>query len=225
MRNVRYFIVFCITLISLVAFAEYFSVKEVQIEGPASIKGVEKLDGTFLPFLNEESVQKQIAHDNPSLADIRVYTYYPDMIYISSRIQRPLLAVKLVDGFALVGETGSVLSKNKEEETHLPVVNYYQGLFYNQFRIGEVVSQDEIVHSAQFLYGSKREGIVVRKIDITHENMIVLRTDSLEILITSTRDADKQLSTFVYTMRQLKRQGLEVKSIDVRFEKPIVKFL
>ena len=82
---------------------------------------------------------------------------------------------------------------------------------------------DEIVSAAQFSDRLLDLGIVVSSIDITNENMIVLLTEDLEILISSNKDIVQQYRDFEYTYRQLKIKGQEHTGIDVRFEKPIIK--
>lgn len=226
MKASLYILIFACTLAILIGISHVFSVKEIHVEGATDIKGLERVSGRFIPSIQADKIVNQILQDNPSLTSVKVYVYYPHTLYVSARKVRPVLAIKLADGYALISEEGKVLSKYKsEDEPNVPVVTYYHPLFYNQFTIGEQVSQEELTNSASFLNGCAGEGIRVTKIDISNENMIVLHTDSFEILITSERDIDKQLATFVYTIRQLRQQGTEFKRIDVRFEKPVIKLI
>ena len=55
--------------------------------------------------------------------------------------------------------------------------------------------------------------------------MIVLHTEKFDVFTTSEKDIDQQFLEFEYTYKQLNREGKEFSSIDVRFEKPVIKLL
>lgn len=202
----------------------YFSVQEVVIEGVSNLSGLEGYSGAFLPLLKQSDVEAAVSSSNPTLAEVHVYKQYPHTLYLTARELRPVVSVKLSDGYMYISEVGTVLGKNRSEsDAALPVLTYYQPLFFNQAPIGSVVEHAEIVTAAEMTHKVLDLGIAVTKIDITNENMIVLHTDSFTILVTSIKDAQHQLRVLDYTYKQLRRGGEKFTSIDVRFEKPIIK--
>jgi cell division septal protein FtsQ len=209
---------------ALIGGSWYFSVREVVIEGVSDLTGLEGYSGAFLPLLKEKDIEAAVSTSNPTLAEVHVYKQYPYTLYITARELRPVVTVKLSDGYMYVSEVGTVLGKNRsDDDSSLPVLTYYQPLFFNQTPIGSIVDHAEIVTAALMTHKVLDLGIAVTKIDITNENMIVLHTDSFTLLVTSIKDVQQQLRILDYTYKQLRREGKEFTSIDVRFEKPIIK--
>jgi hypothetical protein len=158
-------ITFLIALSALLGIYDYFSVKEIHIEGPNEIKGTKEIMGMFMPLIQEEKLEKRLSVQNPSLTSIQIFKQFPHTLFISALRLRSSLAIKLVDGHVLISEKGSVLEKRKSDEaSNLPVVKYYQPLFLNQFTIGEVVEQNEIASAAYATSALVDLGIAVTEI-------------------------------------------------------------
>lgn len=208
----------------LVSVKSVFSIQKITIDGVGSLRGIDAYSGRFLPFMQEEQLEAEIRKANPILAEVKVYKQYPNTVYITAHQLRSVLVVMLTDGYVYVSEAGTILAKNRsEDQSQLPTLTYYQPLFFNQMSIGESVEHAEIVTASYMVDQILDLGIAVTKIDITNENMIVLHTDTFTILVTSMKDAQQQLRMLDYTYTQLRREGKEFSSIDVRFEKPIIK--
>ena len=221
-----YALVFVMAFFVIAGVASYFSVKEINIEGVHDVKGIERFSGKILFFLHEDAIADELIALNPSFASVTAFKHYPDSLYVTARESRPIVAVTLADGTILVREDGSVVAKNRSQNaTSLPTITYYQPLFFNQFTIGEKVSEKGIIAAAGFGNLLLDLGIGVTSIDITNENMIVLHTDNFSVLITSEKDILKQFKEFSFTYKELTKAGSTFQSIDVRFEKPVIKLV
>jgi len=78
------------------------------------------------------------------------------------------------------------------------------------------------VYSLQFADGINEVGIKVEGIDIMNENMIVLRARESQYIFTTNRDMKAQVAEIKFIIEQLVIKGTNYKSIDVRFEKPVI---
>lgn len=202
----------------------YFLIHSVQIEGVQDVKGIDSLENQFLPLLNTHDLEKNLLENNPALSSVSLFKQYPDTLFINAIELRPVAMLNIADGAMMLAEDGTVLEKfRSQDSTDLPVITYYQPIYFNQHPIGEVFDQDEILATTYFADQMLQLGLAVTTIDITNENMIVLHTDEFSVHVTSERDIESQYLDFAYAYKQLKREGTAFTDIDVRFDKPIIK--
>ncbi|OGK32016.1 hypothetical protein A3B02_01640 [Candidatus Roizmanbacteria bacterium RIFCSPLOWO2_01_FULL_42_14] len=229
-RKTAYYVIFLILTVIVwvmcVSLWNIFRVKNILIEGVRDMKGIQPFYGKHMFFLAPDTIKQNLIVANPSLIDVIVEKHYPQSLYIAASKKRPAVIVMLADGLLYLSDDGTVLEKNKQEpDASLPFIRYYQPLFYNQYAIGEKLDISEI-HSASVLTAMVLElGIRVRSIDITNENMILLRADEFDIVATSQKDVARQFQELEYTYKQLRIGGKKFTSIDIRFEKPVIKLI
>lgn len=174
--------------------------------------------------MNAEDLEQNLLENNPSISSISIFKQYPDSLFLNAVELRPVAILYIADGALLLAEDGTVLEKFRtKDETDVPVITYYQPIYFNQHPIGEVFDQDDILATTYFADQMLQLGLAVTTIDITNENMIVLHTDEFSVLVTSERDIESQYQDFAYAYKQLKREGTAFTDIDIRFDKPIIK--
>lgn len=215
-----------ITCGSLILIFSIFTVHKISIQGAENIRGVERYIGKSTLMVSTHSIAQDLKRDNARILDIVVEKKYPDHIIMHITVKKASVQVKLADGFVVLASDGYVLEKVKQEQNDkVPLIQYYQPLFYNQYHVGDSFDNADI-RVATSLSGSMLDmGVKVSGIDIASENMIVLHSEDFDVFTTSEKDADKQFREFEYTYKQLKIEGTKFSSIDVRFEKPIIKLL
>lgn len=224
-KNISITFLISIFLFGLLVYVyQYFLIRKVQIEGVQDIKGIDSLQNQFLPLVNAEDLEQNLLENNPSISSISIFKQYPDTLFLNAVELRPVAILYIADGALLLAEDGTVLEKFRtKDETDVPVITYYQPIYFNQHPIGEVFDQDDILATTYFADQMLQLGLAVTTIDITNENMIVLHTDEFSVLVTSERDIESQYQDFAYAYKQLKREGTAFTDIDIRFDKPIIK--
>lgn len=224
-KNISITFLISIFLFGLLVYVyQYFLIRKVQIEGVQDIKGIDSLQNQFLPLVNAEDLEQNLLENNPSISSISIFKQYPDSLFLNAVELRPVAILYIADGALLLAEDGTVLEKFRtKDETDVPVITYYQPIYFNQHPIGEVFDQDDILATTYFADQMLQLGLAVTTIDITNENMIVLHTDEFSVLVTSERDIESQYQDFAYAYKQLKREGTAFTDIDIRFDKPIIK--
>ncbi|MBP9797527.1 hypothetical protein KBC70_00075 [Candidatus Woesebacteria bacterium] len=214
------------TYMGLMGLSNFFSVKNIMIEGATDVRGIEDYFGKEIVTLSSQKVSTHLKKNNPKLSEVIVTKVYPDTLTIISTIKRPSVTLKLADGFITLAADGYIIQKSKENpEEKTPLINYYQPLFYNHYAIGDLFDNDDIRTVTRVSRSMADKGIKVSSIDIASENMLVLHTEDFDVFMTSEKDADQQFAEFEYTYKELKIDGMQFSSIDVRFEKPIIKLL
>lgn len=215
-----------LTCTTLVFISSTFTVKNIHIEGEHDVRGVEQYYGRSMLIISPDNVIQNLKENNARIADIVIEKIYPDTLYMHMTVKRPSVEVKLADGYITLAADGHILEKVKQRlNEEVPLIQYYQPLFYNQYHVGDTFDNNDI-RVATAVSGSMLDlGVKVRAIDIASENMIVLHSEDFDVFTTSEKDADTQFREFEYTYKQLKIEGTKFSSIDVRFEKPIIKLL
>lgn len=210
----------------LIAISYFFSIKKITIEGAHDVRGIEDYFGRDITTLSTQDVSTYLKKNNPKLSEVIVTKVYPDTLIILSTLKRPSVTLKLADGYITLASDGYVIQKSKDNpDGKTAVINYYQPLFYNHYAIGEQFDNDDIRTVTRVTRSMADKGIKVSSIDIASENMLVLHTEDFDVFMTSEKDADQQFAEFEYTYKELKIDGMQFSSIDVRFEKPIIKLL
>lgn len=224
----KYLLVWLLTIVAtytvLLIISQFISVKNISIEGATEVRGIDSYFGKNMLMLSTTDMATLLKSDNPKLQNVIIRKSYPHSLTIVATLKHPSVMLKLADGYILLAADGYILQKSKENlDSHVPLIHYYQPLFYNHYSVGELFENNDIQTVTHVSRSMMDSGVRVSSIDIASENMIVLHTEEFDVFITSEKDADKQFSEFEYTYKKLKIEGMKFSSIDVRFEKPIIK--
>ncbi len=221
-----FFIIAVVTCAGLIVVADIFTLRDVRVEGAMDIRGIEKYVGTSAFLVSPDQISHELKSQNPKIQDIAITKTYPGTLHIIVTLKRASVQVKLADGYIIVAPDGYILSKTKDKpDQSVPLIQYYQPLFYNQYKVGTLLENSDIRSTSSISRSIQALGIKVASIDIASENMIVLHTEKFDVFTTSEKDIEQQFLEFEYTYKQLSKEGTEYSSIDVRFEKPIIKLL
>ena len=205
----------------------FFSVREIRVTsngGRQDLKSVEVLKNKNLLLININDSQNILYSANPDIKTISIEKKYPSTLDISVVFDEPLAALVVSQGFFILSSEGRILYKVHDNKTNLPKINYYQKLNYSQFSSGETIDYKDIKTALYFLRKTRDLGMQVNTIDIKGLDMIALNLDKKMILFTTEKDLNTQGYELEVVARQLKIQGKEFVALDLRFDKPVVKF-
>ena len=219
-----YLLVFVAALIILFFSRFFFVIKHINIQGIDNLNGITQYSQKSYFFISPKEIEQNLYSLNPNIKSIKVETKSPDTIDIVVVKNRVTAKLAIADGELLLSNDGRIIAKQREKTLvhSVPIINYYQKLYFNQYRAGEVIQHKDIVYSLQFADGINEVGIKVEGIDIMNENMIVLRARESQYIFTTNRDMKAQVAEIKFIIEQLVIKGTNDKSIDVRFEKPVI---
>lgn len=235
--KIRSYFLIIITSISLflifLGFNSYFRLRTIQLEGDLpknNVLGIEGLKGLNLYFLSESFITDAVNNNNPNIVVDDVIKEFPDKLIIKLRLIDPIAQLKLNAGYAQLSVEGKILKRLKQKDT-IPTINFYQQLDYYQINPGNKLDYEEIEITLVLLKKSQYLNLKVENIDISGLNMIVFNLkDSTgsgqgkKILFTAEKDREKQEMELETIIKQFKIEAKEFKVLDLRFDKPIVKF-
>lgn len=210
-----------------VVIKDIFTVKRVELIGDTvkpSIKGYDALYNTFLPLVPETETVSELAARNPQITNIAMEKRFPDTIVISYRKSIPVAVLESSKRYFLLSDGGRVLSIHESLPTGLPKVTYYQDFYQDQVTVGDTIETKDIQLSLRMVDLLEALGFVVKEVDIESFYMIrLVLSDTREIYISTEKQFDKQEYQVRTILKKFKVDGTAFRSLDVRFDKPLIK--
>lgn len=219
----------------------YFQIKTIQIDGNIDknkITSLENLVGTNLVFISAESLTDSLTKNNPALEVENIKKVYPNKLILNLTFVEPIAELKLNAGYALLSGSGKILEKIKLKQNkaaksgkQLPVINFYQQFDYQQINLGNTLDYAEVLTSLLLLKKCLDLDLKVESIDISGSSMIVFNLNVpvggepvKKILFSAEKDGERQADELETLLIQFKIRSQDFKVLDLRFDKPVVKF-
>ncbi|OGK19798.1 hypothetical protein A2866_03610 [Candidatus Roizmanbacteria bacterium RIFCSPHIGHO2_01_FULL_39_8] len=229
-NSVKYVLILVLGLFffAILFFAfSYFTVKNIVVEkgpGKYNIIGIDNLKEKNLLLLSLPQEENNLEEQNPLVEFIEIKKQYPHTLRIQIYDSRPIATLKLTNGYALLNKEGKILSKAKEADSKFTLITYYQAFDYTMFQSGEKLNYSEIITALFFLEKMSRLNLQVERIDISGSSVIVCYLRDKKIFISNTKDKTQQLFELETIIKQFKIKAQNFKELDLRFDKPIVRF-
>lgn len=231
LKRVKLFLFFfflCLLFFSILFFAsQFFLLKKIQIisDRKFSLANEDELIDRNLIFLNEDQAGKEIVQENALLRKAVVDKVWPNTLKVNLYFYDPLAILPVTQGFFNLSEDGRILSKNKNNNSSLTTINYYQKLNNNSFQVGDWIDYKDIQQALFFINKLKQIGQKPLTVDIKGQDMLVFNLSNDKVIIFSSQK-EKELQNYQLELiiKQFKIEGKDYKKIDLRFNKPIVTF-
>lgn len=215
-----------IGVLSLLVADYYFEVKKVEIVS-GKLKETESFENIFIGknilLLTEDTVKKNISESNPQVGNVRLEKIYPNTVRIRIELDNPTAILTVDQGLFVLNSSGKIINKVKTDNTNLPKINYYQKLNYSSFVPGDYVEYNDIETTLVFLKKLEGLDLDVANVDINGLSMIRLNLKSGVILATTEKDLETQVYQLEKIIKQFAIEGKEFETLDLRFDKPVVK--
>lgn len=196
---------------------------EVVSEGQKlTLIGLDEFNGKNILFFSEDDVRRVIYDNNPLIKKVGVEKVLPNKLVVKIEENQPLTYLLVDRGYFVLADDGRIIEKITDITGKKPVINYYQKLTYSSYQAGDKIDLKDIVTALHFTKDVEGLGLPVLSIDINGFDMIRLQLENKMILFTTEKDIraqDYQLDTLI---RQFKVEGRNFKTLDLRFDKPIV---
>ncbi len=221
-----------LVIVGFVIFADqFFRTKKIVIHPlnesstrqTTNLTGLTSLYNSNLILLSSNGVKENILNNNPQVQSVHIEKKYPDTLNISVGFYNPAAYIQVNGGYFLLSQSGKILEKNKTiQNKNIPTIKYYQQLDYYGYQSGDVISFKDIAASLKLLVKSLDLGLIINNIDINGLNMIVLNSKDKRFIFTTEKEISEQEYQFAEIVRKLRIEGREFKSLDLRFNKPVI---
>ncbi len=178
-------------------------------------------------LLDEDEVVDMLKKSNSYVKSVAVKKNYPDELELHIEYYSPLAILNVKDGFFLLSDDGIILEKSREEfkDKKQPHITYYQNISLSSYQAGQQILFKDIQDSIYFLKKLKSLKIEVNSIDIAGFHMLGLYTSAEEkYYFSSDKEREKQTYQLETSVRYFKVNGKKYKTLDLRFDKPVVTF-
>ncbi len=164
-------------------------------------------------------LRAELLADNPTLADIRFQKKYPHTLIIIPTLRTAIARLTLTGREVLVDEKGMVLADADPASSNIPRLI----VPLPAVRIGETIGDPRVISGISFLIGS-REIVLVHTISVEDEKSLRAKSDRLDILFVQDGSVPATLATLQTLLSGFRIKGTLPTFIDLRFNKPIIKF-
>jgi len=229
LAKLRYLLVFALVFGLIFAggffLNSYFQLKKIEVIGEKKdIFGLKELTGKNLLFISETSINEILIKRNPSIKTISFEKKLPSTLVLRIVFDQPIGELIVGDGFFDLAENGKIVTKSKKENAKLPKINFYQKFNYQSLSQGEIISLKEILDGLYFLKSLAEINLKVDSLDINGINMIVFNLGNRKIIFSSEKERKLQVFQVKEIIRRFKLEGKQYREIDLRFDKPVVRF-
>lgn len=228
LKFLLFFSFLCLLFFSgLFFFDQLFLIKKIQLisDRKSSLANQDELINKNLIFLNEDQAAKEIVQENALIKKAVVDKLWPSTLKVTIYFYEPIAALVVNQGFFNLSVDGRILTKNKENYSSLPMVNYYQKLNNNSFSVGNWIDYKDLQQALFFVDKLKQINLKTLTVDIKGQDMLVFNLNSdKEIIFSSQKEKELQDYQLELIIRQFKIEGKDYKKIDLRFNKPIIQF-
>lgn len=202
-------------------------IKNIQIisNRKISLANKDELIDRSLIFVDKDKLAKKIVQKNSFLKKVVIDRVWPATLKVTVYFYEPLAALTVNKGFFNLSADGRILTKTKDNQLSLPVVNYYQKLNSGSFQTGDWINYKDIQQTLFFIDKLRQVDLIPLTIDIGGQDMLVFKLDDgKKIIFSVKKDREQQDYVLETIVRQFKIQGKEFRGIDLRFNKPIIQF-
>ncbi len=224
-------IIFCLIVGAFVFlidfFYEYTKIKELKIINVEKEKiiGLENLKNKLLVFLNLEETKKILLNKNPFIKDIDFEKKFPNTLIIKVILDQPIAVLSSDNGYFYLSSNGKILLKTKDlKKEYFPKINFYQKLSFNSYSLGDKIEFEEILFGLKILQMLVDLKIKINSLDISSVNVLLFNLEDKKVYFSTEKEIETQFYQFEKIYRQFKIEGRNYQEIDLRFDKPIVRF-
>ncbi len=227
-KNLLFLIFFSgLTFLLLLIFVSFFEIKKIKVI-TNSAKDVKYLNDVFIGenivFLNLKKIEKRLLELNPKFRNIKIEKKYPDTLQLRIELDSSIAKLVVDQGFFYLNKNGRILRKETNRKNNdLPVINFYQKLNYTSYAPGDYITYNELKTALLFIEALKGLELQVVNVDINGLNMIRLNLKTGVVLATTEKDIKVQIYQLEKIIKQFGIEGKEFETLDLRFDKPVVK--
>ncbi len=200
----------------------------VRVAGNAQVIGSNTLYGTSMLW-GVTDREKQLQDANPHIEKLVLVRKWPDTLVLMTVARKPVAWIQADAGVMTVDTNGYVLRRERDESAtrsaELTQISLFQRLAFDQYQVGDRLTINQL-HSALAIleYLTQREALAVKHIAIGSANVIRCSVEDAEIIFAADKDVQVQGYVLHQLLEQFTRSGRTYRTIDLRFDKPVVVF-
>lgn len=222
-----FIVIILLAAVGILVFAgDFFKIKSISCQKnnfPCS-EETEKIFfnayGASIFLFNSQELAIKVKKNNPGFGKILIKKKLPDRLFIEIIPREEFAILKLgTVRQAVVDEEGFVFS-DKAESLNLPIflVNSLPG-------IGDSIADETILKGLKLINLLKNSYISFEYINYPDEDSLtILLSDNFIATVSAKKQLSSQVDSLQYILRHSKIEDKVIEGVDLRFQKPVVKF-
>ena len=189
-----------------------------------NLLGAKEYINKDLLLVSGKNIASILKQKNPLIKDIVVKKKLPNSLILILEMYEPLADIITSNGYFRISEDGRILLKLKNYDKFYPLITYYQKLNYYSYSSGDFIKLKDIITSLYFLKFLQNSFLVIDSVDIKDKDMLVFNLENKKIILTNNKEIGLQEYTLDEILKSLRVTGKSFKTIDLRFNKPVIEF-
>ncbi|MBI5127713.1 FtsQ-type POTRA domain-containing protein [Candidatus Roizmanbacteria bacterium] len=221
-----FFVLLCATAFSGLYFLnDSIKIKKIElINSRSNVLGLEEMKKTSLIFLNEKETADFLTKKNPLISKVTIEKKYPSTLVLKLTYDKGTAVLTVSNGYFYLSEQGKILSKSRKMIDSVPKINFYQKLNFQSYNAGDIISFKDIQNGLYFIKSLSGLNLKVDNLDINGVDVLLFKLNDKKIIFSSAKDKELQIYQLEQIIRQFKIEGKSFKEIDLRYDKPVVRF-
>ena len=201
-------------------------IQTIRIKGDTKerLRGLDSYYQKNLIFISTKKLEQSILADNPQLQSVLIEKRFPNTLIFTIQQQSIVASLEMNDGYAYLSEGGKIVQKSRERNYQFPLMHYYQKLIYSSVSAGDDLKYIDIISALHFIKKCSELGLKTDSVDINGLDMLLFTIGDKKLYFTTEKDTITQDYELGQIIKQFKIEGKDFKSLDLRFEKPIITF-
>jgi len=220
-------VIFLVIFFGLFLLDYFLKVKEIVIADSnknQSVAGLSNYKSKNIILVSSDQMSSEIKAKNPLIKSVRITKKYPATLFIDFDFYSIKAQLIVGGGFFQLSSDSRILSKNKDRSDNYPTITYYQKLDYYSYNAGDYLDNNDINKGLYFMNVLGNLDLRVDSLDIADKDMLVFNVGDKKVFFTVEKDSQFQSYELGEVLRRLKSKGQDFRSIDLRFDKPVVGF-
>jgi hypothetical protein len=215
-------------IVAILVFSAYFyvstfyTIKNIQIDGISDLQGSYALYNENLLLIDVKKVEQELIRRNPLVKKVDIYRKFPSTLTIVVQLSTPFAYLQIEKGYIVLSKEGKILSF-VQKASQMPIIQYYQIFKQEEFSLGDSLNYKDIQVSIYFLEKMARLGFVIETVDINSLNVILFKNGEKKYFFSVEKDKELQYQTLKTILEYFKKENKDYKSIDLRFDKPVIR--
>lgn len=226
-KKAFFVLIFFLSALSALFFVDLKTrIKFIEIKNETNqekLNGLSDYQNKSLFLINDKELIDELKKKNPYVETVKIQKKFPSSLIIYPNFYQPVAVLEVSAGYFVLSSDGRILAKTKNGVQDLTAINYYQKLNYYFYSAGDYLDLMDIKLGLLFSQNLDRLGLRVDILDIADRDMLVCNVGEKKIIFTSAKDSGLQIYELNQIIRQFKIKGEDFESIDLRFQKPVVK--
>lgn len=173
--------------------------------------------GKNVLFIDTRELQKNIEANYYTVADISIKKKIPSTLIFTYKPRRPVAQLVHNNQYFLIDAHGFIFAVVNNPAS-VPIIDSQTGIP----AIG-MIFEDTYKNVFIFLNALNGSGTVVSSVTIAYPTKIIFKSDELEI-VSDNKGDEKRVASLQMLLNGLKIEGRRPTYVDVRFDKPVVRF-